>query len=111
MVKARTRVAASDGKTSGVNKRADFRAELGGGGFHCRLQVCSVEVLQRGECITDGEEVRFVRRDEMFRDALEIVTDVVREIETAIRRKLAEDLELAFAGIERGPNVIRRERC
>src|SRR5438552_6351942 len=109
MVKARTRVAAGDGKTSGVNKRADFRAELGGSGFHRRLQICSVEVLQRGERITHDDEPRFVLRDEMFCGAFGVVADVVREIETAIRRQLTEDLEFAFAGIERGPDIIRRE--
>src|ERR1700686_3857313 len=109
MVKARAGVAAGDGETSRVDERADFHAKFGGRGFHRRLQICSVEILQRSKRITDGAETRLVLRNEMFRDAFGIVADIVREIETAIRGQLAKDFEFAFAGIERGPDVIRRE--
>ena len=45
----------------------------------------------------------------MFRHALRIVGDLVGEIKAAVSRQLAEDLELAFAGIERGAHVICRK--
>ena len=74
-----------------------------------RLQICRVKVFQRGKGFANGEKVRLVLRDEMFRDAVRIVFEIVVEIKTAITGQLAEDLELAFAGLERGADVIRRE--
>ena len=52
---------------------------------------------------------RFVFRDEMFRHAIRVVDDVVREVETAVRRQLIEGIDLAFAGFQRSADVILRK--
>ena len=45
----------------------------------------------------------------MFRDAFRIVFEFVGEIETAIGRQFIKDPDLAFAGLERGADVILRK--
>ncbi len=108
VIQARSGVAAGDGETRGMDKRANFNAELRGRRLQGRLQICRIKVLQRGKGFANGEKTRLVLRDEMFRDAVGIVFEIVLEIETAVSRQLAEDFELPFAGLERGADVIRR---
>ena len=106
MIETRSGVAAGDGETRRMDQCADFDAELRGRCLQGRLQICRVKVFQRGKGFANGEKARLVLRDEMFRDAVRIVFEIVLEIETAIAGQLAEDFELAFAGLERGADVI-----
>src|SRR5207249_2081927 len=41
--------------------------------------------------------------------AVPSVNDVIREVETAVGRQFIKSIDLAFAGLERGPNVIVRK--
>ena len=45
----------------------------------------------------------------IFGDAFWSVNDVIREVETAVSRQFIKSIDLAFAGLERGPNVIVRK--
>lgn len=92
-----------------MHERTHFDAELRGRALQRRFQIRRVKVFQCGKGFANREKQRFAFRGEMFRDAVWIVFEIVLEIETAITGQLAEDLELAFAGFERGADVIRRE--
>ena len=109
MVETRAGVAAGDGKTRGMNQRADFHAKRCGRSFQSGFQIGCVEYFERSESVTHRGEPRFVFRHEMFRDSFRVVLEVIPEIETAVSRQLAEDPELSFAGLERGPHVIGRK--
>ena len=106
MIQTRAGIAAGDRKPRRMNKRADFHAEIRRGRLERRFDLSRVKVLQRGERVAQRLQARLVFRDEMFRNAFGIVVDLVGEIEAAISGQLIKDLDLSFAGIERGAHVI-----
>src|SRR6266404_9434454 len=109
VIKARAGVASGNRETGRMDNRAQLHAKLFRGRFHRSFNFTRRKIFDSAKRFTDGLQPSLVFSRKIFGDAFWSVNDSIREVETAVGRQFIKSIDLAFAGLERSPNVIVRK--
>src|ERR1043166_5997782 len=109
MIKAGADGRACAGQPSRMHQHAGFDAEFRGQYLHGFANIVSVEAGQIGEHFAHALEARPVLGREIFLHRFGIQRHSFLEIKSGELRKIAEELDLFLAGVERGFDVIQRK--